>query len=61
MNKKIKLKLVGLNGNAFYLMGAFQNQAQKEKWTKEEIDVVMKECMSRDYSHLLATLMKYCK
>lgn len=58
-DKKVTLKLVGLNGNAFVLMGAFQQQARKEKWTKEEIDEVLQECMSGDYDHLLATLMNH--
>ena len=41
VNKKIKLRLVGLDGNAYSLMGAFQNQAKKEGWTKEEINKVL--------------------
>ena len=57
-NKKVKLKLVGLNGNAFSLMGAFRQQARKEKWTPDEIKVVLDECMSGDYDYLLATLME---
>jgi hypothetical protein len=57
-NKKVKLELVGLDGNAFALMGAFQQQAHKEKWTKEEIDLVLDECCSGDYDHLLTTLME---
>jgi hypothetical protein len=56
-DKKVKLKLEGLDGNAFALMGAFQRQAMKEKWSREEIDQVLDECQSGDYSHLLATLM----
>ena len=57
-NKKVKLKLVGLDGNAFALMGAFQRQARKEKWTLDEIKMVLDECLSGDYVHLLATLME---
>jgi sugar diacid utilization regulator len=60
INKKVQLTLVGLDGNAFSLMGAFRNQARKEGWTKEEIDEVLKECTSSDYDHLLQTLIKYC-
>jgi len=60
INKKVKLKLVGIDGNAYFLLGAFQNQAQKEGWTKEEIDTVCDEAMSGDYNHLLRTLMKFC-
>lgn len=59
--KKIKLKLVGLDGNAFALMGAFQAQARKEKWTKEEIAAVLTEARKGDYDHLLATLDKHCE
>ena len=58
--KKVKLNLVGLDGNAFSLMGAFTKQARREKWTPEEIKIVMDECQAGDYDHLLATLMKYC-
>ena len=59
--KKVTLSLVGLDGNAFSLMGAFQRQARKEKWTKEEIDVVLEECQKSDYDHLLCTLMEHCQ
>jgi len=57
-NKKVKLKLVGLDGNVYALMGAFQRQARKEKWTPDEIKAVLDECTSGDYNHLLATLME---
>ena len=57
-DKKVKLKLVGLDGNAFALMGAFQRQARKEEWTPDEIKMVIDESTSGDYSHLLATLME---
>lgn len=59
-NKTVNLKLVGLNGNAFFLMGAFQRQARREGWSKDEIDAVLNECSSGDYDHLLATLIKFC-
>ena len=61
ITKKINLQLVGLDGNAFALMGSFQCQARKEKWTKEEIDFVLKEAMSGDYNNLIATLDSYCE
>ena len=61
VNKKVKLTLVGLDGNAFSLMGAFKSQARKEGWTKEEIDEVIKECTSSDYEHLLQTLVTHCE
>lgn len=61
VNKKIKLRIVGLAGNADALMSAFSQQAKKEGWTEDEIDIVLNEAMSSDYNHLLATLIKHCK
>jgi hypothetical protein len=61
VNKKVKLDLVGLNGNAVSLMGAFQRQARREKWTPVEIETVLTECQSGDYDHLVATLMDHCE
>ena len=57
--KKVKMKLIGLDGNAFSLMGSFRQNAKKQGWNKEEIDKVIKECMSGDYNHLLATLIEH--
>jgi hypothetical protein len=54
---KVKLELVGLDGNAYFLMGAFQRAARQQGWTKEEIKVVLDDCMSGDYNHLLSVLM----
>lgn len=61
MNKQVTLELVGLNSNAFSILGAFQEQARKEKWSKEEIKEVLDEAMSGDYDHLLQTIVKHCK
>jgi len=44
--KPIKLNLVGLDGNAFSLMGAFQRAARKQGRTPEEIKEVLDDCMS---------------
>ncbi len=60
INKKVKLNLVGLDGNAFSLMGAFQKQAKREKWDQDEISYVIDKCTSGDYDNLLRTLMEYC-
>jgi hypothetical protein len=60
VDKKVKLQLAGLDDNAFSLLGAFQKQARKEKWTKEEIDEVMDESMSGDYNHFLCVLSSHC-
>jgi len=61
ITKQVKLKLVGLDGNAFSLMGAFQQKARRDGWTQEEVSEVLNECTKGDYNHLLRTLMTYCK
>jgi hypothetical protein len=60
MPKKVKLQLVGLDGNAFSILGAFSGAARRQGWTKEEIDAVTKDAMSKDYDHLLATIADNC-
>lgn len=60
MAKKLNFSLVGLDGNAFALLGAFRKQARKEKWDVEEINNIVDEAMSGDYDHLVATLNMYC-
>ena len=57
----IKLNLVGLDGNAFSLMGAFQRAARKQSRTPEEIKAVLDDCMSGNYEHLLQTLVKHTR
>jgi hypothetical protein len=56
--KKVNLKLVGLDGNAWAILGAFSAAAKKQGWTKEEIDKVVEEAMSGDYDHLLQTIIR---
>ena len=61
ITKKIDLQLVGLNGNAFHLMGAFAAQARREGWTKDEINAVLTKAMAGNYDHLLVTLALHCE
>ena len=58
--KKVKLQLIGLDGNAFSLMGAFQKQALHEGWSQEEVNLVLEKCTSGDYDNLIATLVEHC-
>lgn len=58
--KKIDLQLVGLNGNAFHLLGAFAAQARRESWTKDEINAVLTKAMAGNYDHLVCTLHAHC-
>lgn len=60
INKRVDLDLTTIDGNAFMLMGAFQNAARRADWSAEEIEFVLKEARSGEYDHLVATLAEYC-
>ena len=51
--------MIGLDGNAFFLLGAFARAARREGWSEAEISAVRDEATSGNYEHLLRTLMKY--
>lgn len=53
---KISGTLVGVDGNAFALMGAFQRDARRAGWLKAEIDKILETAMSGNYDQLVATL-----
>lgn len=61
MDKKVKLTLVGLDGNAFVILGAFRQAARKQGFSKEWIEGVTREAMSGNYDHLLATIADNCE
>jgi len=61
IEKTANLDLVGVNGNAYMIMGVFRRQAKKEGWTQTEIDLVINEAKSGDYNHLLATIVNHCE
>jgi len=57
--KKVTLCLEGLDGNAFVLLGRFQSQAKRGGWAAVDIEDVLREAKSRDYSHLLSVLNRH--
>lgn len=57
--EKVRIKLAGLDGNAFNLLGAFRAAAREQGWPASEIKRVCDEAASADYSHLLATLAEH--
>jgi len=61
VTKKVSLDLVGVDGNAFSIMGTFMRQAREENWSKEEIDFVINKAKSSDYDNLLSVIVSYCK
>jgi hypothetical protein len=56
----VECSLVGIDGNAFALMGHWSRCARKAGRTKQEIDSVLSEAMCNDYNHLVATLARHC-
>ena len=59
MTRKVCLDLVGLDGNAFSLLGQFQRAAREQGWSADEIKAVIDEATSADYDHLLQTLIQH--
>lgn len=56
---KIKVKLVGTDGNAFSVMGNVRKALRKGGVPQEEIEAFSAEAMSGDYNNLLATCMRW--
>jgi hypothetical protein len=61
VRKKVALELVGLDGNAFNLLGQFRRAAMKQGWSEDEIKVVIDEATNADYDHLLLVLMEHTR
>jgi len=55
---KVKMTgtLVGQDGNAFALMGYFQQQAMANGWTQDEINEELEKATSGDYYNLISVL-----
>lgn len=54
--KKVEMALVGIDGNAFSILGAFSSNARRQGWSKQQIDEVIKQATSGDYNNLIATI-----
>jgi hypothetical protein len=57
--KKVTLSLIGLDGNAFNLLGHFQRAAREQGWSTAEIKSVLADATSSDYDHLLQVLLRH--
>lgn len=55
----VAFELVGQDGNAFGLLGAFRVAALRAGWSKEQFEAVREEACSNDYDHLLQTLLAH--
>lgn len=61
--KKTKLySLVGVDGNAYALMGYTQDAMQRTGFSNKDIDKMLKDATSSDYNHLVAICSSWiCK
>lgn len=57
--KRVKMTLVGLDGNAFVLLGTFKRAARRQGWNSEEIDTVINKCKEGNYDDLICNLMAH--
>lgn len=57
----ITVKLIGEDGNAFYILGAVTKALRRAGVSKEERDLYYKEATSGDYDKLLATTCRWVK
>ena len=53
----MKYTLVGIDGNAYSVMGTVSRWMRNEGYSKSEIDEYLKEAKSSDYNHLLCVSM----
>lgn len=59
--ERVVCKLVGVDGNAYVLMGHWQQCARRAGRSKEEISAVLDDAMSSNYDHLLCVLVAHSK
>ncbi len=55
----MKYTLIGVDGNAYAIMGYTAKAMRREGFSKEEIDKMYEEAKSGDYDNLLMVCMKY--
>jgi hypothetical protein len=56
---QVKVRLSGMDGNAFSIMGRVQDALRKAGATKEELDQYFAESTSGDYDNLLRVACKW--
>jgi len=55
----IEVRLVGEDGNAFFILGKVRKALMKAGATEEEIEEFTRDATSGDYNHLLRTAMEW--
>ena len=61
MQETITIEMSERDGNAFAILGRFQNEANRAGWSKDQIKEVMDKATSGDYDHLLQTFIGHDK
>jgi hypothetical protein len=56
---RVRMRLVGTDGNAFAILGRFKQSARRQGWDSESINAVLEQAMSGDYSNLIYTISQY--
>lgn len=59
--KFAKGTLIGVDSNAFGIMGYFQRVAKRSGWSDKEIDIVIEKATESDYYDLIATINTHLK
>ena len=54
-----KYNLVGIDGNAYSIMGYVTDAMKEEGFSKAERDEYLRDAMSSDYNHLLCVSIDY--
>ena len=58
---KVSVKLLGKDGNAFYILGTCMKAMRRAGWNREEVEEFSELCMVVDYDNLLRVVMEYCE
>ena len=53
--------LIGVDGNAFSVMGYVSKAMKREHKPQKEIDAYLKDAQSSDYNHLIAVSVEMCE
>jgi len=59
MNSRPRVKLIGRDGNAFFILGTCRRAAKQAKWTDEQWSEFETQATDGDYDRLLQVVMEY--
>ena len=58
--KKAQIKLSGVDGNAFIVLGKFKRALQDFGHSSDKITEIINDATSGDYDHVLRVVFKWC-